>query len=201
MPRVEQKPPGESSYGRACGSCIRTCREGSGIQLSGFPARPFIGSARGSRVSRPRVLVVPVTRAVHCEGAFGGFKAGEMSAPAVGRAFEEFAALCVGPERPVRRRQHQSRLWPTSVRITAAELKFRHKPSGPRGGNFVLLSSRYIWKARPICFWLLTHLISFACSLALLSAGNSSEARIAMMAMTTSSSMSVKAYGCEATRG
>src|SRR5262245_25318258 len=45
----------------------------------------------------------------------------------------------------------------------------------------------------PICFWLLTHLMSFACCLVLLSAGKSSEARIAMMVMTTSSSMRVNA--------
>src|SRR5687768_447434 len=50
---------------------------------------------------RPRVPVVPVTRAGLCEDAFGGLIVGPRIMPAVGRAFEEFAAFCVAPKRPV----------------------------------------------------------------------------------------------------
>jgi hypothetical protein len=44
----------------------------------------------------------------------------------------------------------------------------------------------------PICFRLLTHFDALAVFLALFNAGNSIEARIAIIAMTTRSSMSVK---------
>src|SRR5215510_377878 len=47
-------------------------------------------------------------------------------------------------------------------------------------------------QASPICFRLLVQLICFALSLALERAGNSMLARMAMMAITTSSSMRVK---------
>src|SRR6476469_5203545 len=48
--------------------------------------------------------------------------------------------------------------------------------------------------ANPTFFRLFTHLIRWALALALASAGRSMPARIAMIAMTTSSSMSVKAF-------
>ena len=47
--------------------------------------------------------------------------------------------------------------------------------------------------AKPQFFMFETHLIAWALALALLNAGKSIAARIAMMAMTTSNSMSVKA--------
>src|SRR5262249_41642435 len=47
--------------------------------------------------------------------------------------------------------------------------------------------------ARPSCLVLLAHLIWMALDFALASAGNSNAARIAMIAMTTSSSMRVNA--------
>ena len=46
-------------------------------------------------------------------------------------------------------------------------------------------------KAKPICFWLLMHLTLFALALDRASAGSSRLAKMAMMAITTSSSMSV----------
>ena len=46
-----------------------------------------------------------------------------------------------------------------------------------------------------ICLILLKHLIPLAFSLALARAGSSSDARIAMIAITTSSSIRVKPYG------
>ena len=55
------------------------------------------------------------------------------------------------------------------------------------------LSLEKIRYARPICFWLLTHLMRCARALAFARAGKSMPARIAMMAITTNSSMSVKA--------
>ena len=54
-----------------------------------------------------------------------------------------------------------------------------------------LLSPTYIPMAMPICFRLLAHWERFARSLALLNAGKSIAARMAMIAMTTSYSMSV----------
>ena len=47
--------------------------------------------------------------------------------------------------------------------------------------------------AKPTCFRLFMHCVRLARSLALASAGNSMAARIAMMAMTTSSSIRVNA--------
>src|SRR5436190_24232056 len=60
-------------------------------------------------------------------------------------------------------------------------------------GKRSLLSLGYMKQARPSCLRLFTHLICCAFTLALLSAGNSIEARIAMLAITTSSSIKVKA--------
>src|SRR5438445_8473756 len=47
--------------------------------------------------------------------------------------------------------------------------------------------------ASAICFWLPMHVVRIALSLALASTGKSIAARMAMMAMTTSSSINVKA--------
>src|SRR5258706_104735 len=60
-------------------------------------------------------------------------------------------------------------------------------------GNKSPLSSEYMITARPICFSLLTQLIASALSFALLNAGSSMAARMAMMAMTTSNSIRVNA--------
>jgi len=54
------------------------------------------------------------------------------------------------------------------------------------------LSSEYWIAARPICFRLFVHFVWFAFSFGLRRAGMSNVARMPMMAMTTSSSMSVK---------
>ena len=55
-----------------------------------------------------------------------------------------------------------------------------------------LKASAYIACASAICFRLLMHRVSFAFSRAFASAGSSIDARIAMIAITTSSSISVK---------
>ena len=55
------------------------------------------------------------------------------------------------------------------------------------------LSPEYITQARPSCLLLFMQEMAWALSLALLRAGRSRAARIAMMAITTSSSMRVKA--------
>jgi len=65
-----------------------------------------------------------------------------------------------------------------------------------RGGYFPLLSSTYIIIAMEICLTSLTHPTRRAFSLALASAGRSNPARMAMMAMTTSSSIKVNARPC-----
>ena len=57
------------------------------------------------------------------------------------------------------------------------------------------LSEVYILPARRICLLLLTQYASCALALARDNAGSSSAARIAMIAMTTSSSINVKAAG------
>src|ERR1039458_257199 len=59
-------------------------------------------------------------------------------------------------------------------------------------GKKSLLSPEYMITASPICFSLLKQLIASALSFALLSAGSSMAARMAMMAMTTSNSIRVK---------
>src|SRR5262245_41690883 len=58
-------------------------------------------------------------------------------------------------------------------------------------GSSWLLSSAYIIQQSWICFRLLVHWVRWAFSLAPDKAGSSIAARMAMMAMTTSSSMSV----------
>src|ERR1035437_9885856 len=60
------------------------------------------------------------------------------------------------------------------------------------GGKKSLLSPAYMIRPRPICRLLLMQAIPLAFSLALASAGSNIAARMAMMAMTTSSSISVK---------
>jgi hypothetical protein len=59
------------------------------------------------------------------------------------------------------------------------------------GGSLSPESSAYINNPRPICFKLLAQVTRKARFLALLNAGKSSEARIAMIAITTSSSIKV----------
>src|SRR6267142_7067264 len=60
-------------------------------------------------------------------------------------------------------------------------------------GKKSLLSPEYMITARPICFSLLKQLIPSARSFALLNAGSSMAARMAIMAMTTSNSINVNA--------
>src|SRR4051812_1952693 len=67
------------------------------------------------------------------------------------------------------------------------------KPTLLLSGSWSLLSLAYIRRARLICFSLFRHWIRLAFSLARARAGKSMEARIAMMAITTRSSMRVKA--------
>src|ERR1039457_1626866 len=62
------------------------------------------------------------------------------------------------------------------------------------------LSSLYMAVATPICLWLLRQLMALAFSLALLKAGKSIAARMAMMAITTNSSIRVKPAGPVARR-
>ena len=57
-------------------------------------------------------------------------------------------------------------------------------------------SSAYIWKARMTCLLLLMHLTWSAFALARARAGKSKAAKMAMMAITTRSSISVKARVC-----
>ena len=57
----------------------------------------------------------------------------------------------------------------------------------------LLLSSAYIFTPRPICRRFPMHLVICALALARPRAGKSIEARMAMMAMTTSNSIRVKA--------
>src|ERR1700722_14798902 len=59
-------------------------------------------------------------------------------------------------------------------------------------GKVWLLSSTYMFWANPHCLRLFRQVVRLAFSFALARAGRSSEARIAMMAITTSNSMSVK---------
>src|SRR2546425_2261141 len=65
------------------------------------------------------------------------------------------------------------------------------------GGILSTLSSAYMIQERPICRRLLRHAIPWALVLAFASTGNSSPARMAMTAMTTSSSIKVKPPGEE----
>ena len=70
---------------------------------------------------------------------------------------------------------------------------FCARPPCSAPGKRSLLSEMYIWSAAIICRVLLMHEIDSARHRARLRAGSSIAARIAMMAMTTSSSISVKA--------
>ena len=63
----------------------------------------------------------------------------------------------------------------------------------PSSGTWSPLSSAYILKPKAHCFILFKQVIFWAFDLALASAGSSRAARIAMMAITTRSSISVKA--------
>src|SRR5262245_61631930 len=63
----------------------------------------------------------------------------------------------------------------------------------PRRGRNSLLSSAYIRNARPHCRRLPAHSADRALFFALASAGRINEARIAMIAMTTSNSINVNA--------
>src|SRR6185436_21192679 len=76
---------------------------------------------------------------------------------------------------------HQSRVTPGQVPVFT-------------GGKYSVWSPAYIINASPICLLLLTHAIPFALPLALDSAGSSIAARIAMIAITTSNSISVKPF-------
>src|SRR3954466_1899963 len=69
-------------------------------------------------------------------------------------------------------------------------------PSGPgtSHGNLSPWSLPHMRMARPTCLRLFTQLIRWARALALARAGRSKPARMAMMAMTTNSSMRVKAF-------
>src|SRR3954470_10819427 len=67
-------------------------------------------------------------------------------------------------------------------------------PKLSRGKNDSL-SSQYKMRPMPHCRKLLMHCVVFARPLALASAGSRSAARIAMIAITTSNSMSVNALG------
>src|SRR6266566_8851484 len=62
-------------------------------------------------------------------------------------------------------------------------------------GQYSLLSPAYKWQPSKSCFWLLMQVTRWAVALALDNAGSSMLARMAMMAMTTNSSINVKAFG------
>src|SRR5438477_2395318 len=64
----------------------------------------------------------------------------------------------------------------------------------PSGGKKSSLSPAYISVASPHCFKLLKQVVAAPLALARLNAGKSSEARMAIIEMTTSNSMSVKAW-------
>ena len=73
-------------------------------------------------------------------------------------------------------------------------------PVTNRGGILIvsrihrkLESPAYMIQASESCFWLLTQVIDWALSLARLKAGSNIAAKMAMMAITTRSSMRVKA--------
>src|SRR5262249_21136888 len=68
--------------------------------------------------------------------------------------------------------------------------------AGYRMGYESLLSSAQVRKATPICLRLLTQLIRWARALARARAGSNIAANIAMIAITTSNSMRVKARKC-----
>ena len=72
------------------------------------------------------------------------------------------------------------------------ETQGRSRPCG-LFGTFVSLSLAYMFMAKPHCRRLFVHWMRSALDLALASAGNSRPARIAMIAITTSSSIKVNA--------
>ena len=55
-------------------------------------------------------------------------------------------------------------------------------------------SAEYIWRPRPVCFNPEIELVIFAAALAWAKTGNRIAARIAMIAITTRSSISVKLF-------
>src|SRR5262245_38260166 len=63
--------------------------------------------------------------------------------------------------------------------------------SAMRAGGSLLYASWKLWMASPICLRLLAHCVRAAASRTFCTAGSSNPIRIAMMAMTTRSSMSV----------
>ena len=67
----------------------------------------------------------------------------------------------------------------------------------PGGRQDVVVGRVYWWIARPICFRLLVHWMRRAASRADCTAGKSSAIRTAMIAITTSSSIRVKARRVE----
>src|SRR2546421_2281323 len=75
---------------------------------------------------------------------------------------------------------------------TLLETQGRSRPCG-LFGTLVSLSFAYIFMANPHCRRLLVHWMRKALDFAPASAGNNNAARIAMMAITTSNSMRVKA--------
>src|ERR1039458_9053873 len=64
----------------------------------------------------------------------------------------------------------------------------------PSSGKVSLLSPAYMYWAKPHCFMSLVQLILWAFALALASAGSNSAARMAIIAITTSSSIKVNAH-------
>ena len=85
-----------------------------------------------------------------------------------------------------------------SATIFGSVLSIRHATSFGADSSIPtirsLLSEAYIFQAKDNCRRLLRQAVSVAFSLARLSAGNNIAARIAMMAITTSNSISVKAF-------
>ena len=68
--------------------------------------------------------------------------------------------------------------------------------TGPRPSGNLPLGDSKLWTARPICLRLLTHWARRAASRAACTAGSSRPMRTAMMAMTTSNSISVNPLRC-----
>src|SRR3954465_5570003 len=69
----------------------------------------------------------------------------------------------------------------------------QHQLPPLRSGRASRLSSAYMCRLRPSCFSLFMQVTRIALSFAFASAGNSIAARMAMMAITTNNSISVKA--------
>src|SRR6266498_3349642 len=67
-------------------------------------------------------------------------------------------------------------------------------PGGLFGASQSLLSSEYIYQAKVVCLRLFKHAMAWALALARARAGRSRPARIAMMAITTRSSIRVKPW-------